>query len=89
MVAGMIRGLNGARFGCSRCTGTGDAVQAYARQIISATALPFLDMRTAGVAHLRIVCTEHSLLAIAVQDLAWTDTLDCLTGTIAAFAKCT
>ena len=66
-----------------------NAAQAYARQIISATALPFLDMRTASVAHLRIACTEHSLLAIAVQDLAWTDTLDCLTGTIAAFAKCT
>lgn len=144
-----------------------NTAHAYAPQIISATALPFLDMRTASIAHLRgslpigsrigmlaspavrlvgvfdqsfadaglipvfldddapllalirlvksgdtgklahtemarlaqelalqsdhllIACTELSLLALALQDLAWSDTLDCLTGAIAAFAKCT
>jgi aspartate racemase len=37
--------------------------------------------------HLLIACTELSLLTSALDGLAWTDTLDCLTTSIVAFAK--
>jgi aspartate racemase len=37
--------------------------------------------------HLLIACTELSLLSTALDGMAWTDTLDCLTAAIVAFAK--
>jgi aspartate racemase len=37
--------------------------------------------------HLLIACTELSLLAAALDGMDWTDTLDCLTAAIVAFAK--
>lgn len=37
--------------------------------------------------HLLIACTELSLLSDGIPSLAWTDTLDCLTSAIVAFAK--
>jgi aspartate racemase len=37
--------------------------------------------------HLLIACTELSLLTSALDGLAWTDTLDCLTTSIVRFAK--
>ena len=37
--------------------------------------------------HVLIACTELSLLTAAMDGLAWTDSLDCLTNCIADFAK--
>lgn len=37
--------------------------------------------------HLLIACTELSLLTLALDGMAWTDTLDCLTASIVRFAK--
>ena len=37
--------------------------------------------------HLLIACTELSLLTTVIREMAWTDTLDCLTNSIVLFAK--
>ncbi len=45
------------------------------------------DLLATRCDHLLIACTELSLLTSALVGLAWTDTLDCLTARIVAFAK--
>jgi aspartate racemase len=37
--------------------------------------------------HLLVACTELSLLTSTLNDFAWTDSLDCLTSSIVAFAR--
>jgi aspartate racemase len=39
--------------------------------------------------HLLVACTELSLLTATLNDFAWTDSLDCLTTSIVAFARTT
>ncbi len=39
--------------------------------------------------HLLVACTELSLLTATLNDFAWTDSLDCLTSSIIAFARTT